>query len=102
MLLKELPDIVDPNPVKLASNIVKSVLKIQSVRHCSSHQCLTDYAYQEVKGNIDTVERRILSTATQLDEVEKALAGWMANDAEEKQGFEQFKTYTCLSPPCSN
>jgi len=98
MLLKRLPDAVDMNPVKVAVGIVKIVLQIKDVRRCSSHRCLTDYAYQEVTGNIDVVDRRILSTADQLREVQEALAGWEPNNAEENLGMKRFEKYACLSP----
>jgi len=45
-----------------------------------------------VKGNIDAVEQRILSTTDQLNAVEKALAGWQMNNTEETQGIERYKT----------
>ena len=92
MLLKRLPDVVDPNPVKIAFDIVKIVLQIKDVRHCSPHCCLTDYGYQEVKGNIDAVEQRILLMVDQLRAVEEAMAGWRPNNVEEKQGIELYKT----------
>ena len=91
MLLKRLPDAVDTNPAKIAFGIVKIVLQIKDVRCFSSHRCLTDQEYQEVKGNIDAVEQRILSTTDQLNAVEEALAGWQTNNAEEKQGIERYK-----------
>jgi len=93
---------VDTNPAKMAFGIAKIVLVIKDVRRCASHRCLTDYAYQEVQGNIDAVERRILSTADQLRAVEEALAGWEPNNVEERRGMELFKTYACLSPPGLN
>ena len=92
MLLKRLPDAVDTNPAKIAVGIVKIVLEIKDVRHRSLHHCLTDNGYQEVKGNIDAVDQRILSTVDQLRTVEEALAGWAPNNAEEKQGIELYKT----------
>ena len=91
MLLKRLPDAVDTNPAKIAFGIVKIVLQIKDVRCLSSRRCLTDQEYQEVKGNIDAVEQRILSTTDQLNAVEEALAGWKTNNAEEKQGIERYK-----------
>jgi len=98
MLLKRLPDAVDTNPVKMAFGIIKIVLQIKDVRRRFSHRSLTDYSYQEVEGNIDAVDRRILSTVDQLHAVGGALAGWEPNNAEERQGLELFKTYACLSP----
>ena len=97
MLLKRLPDAVDVNPAKVAFGVAKIVLQIKDVRRCSSYLCLTDYAYQELKDNIDAVERRILLTADQLRVVEQALAGWEPNNAEERQGMELFERYGCLS-----
>jgi hypothetical protein len=44
-----------------------------------------------VEGNIDTVEKRILTTVNQLQTVEEALTGWAHNNAEEKQGIELYK-----------
>jgi hypothetical protein len=91
MLLKRLPDAVDANPAKIAVGIVKIVLQIKDVRRRSSHHCLTNYGYQEVKGNIDMIEKRILTTANQLQTVEDALIDWAPNNAEEKQGIELYK-----------
>ena len=91
MLLKRLPDAVDTNPAKIAFGIVKIVLQIKDVGRYSSQHCLTNYGYQEVKGNIDAVDQRILSTVDQLRTVEEALAGWQPNNAEEKQGIELYK-----------
>ena len=97
MLLKKLPPAVDPNPVKIALGIAKIVLEIKDVRRGSSRRCLTDYAYQEVKGNMDAVDRRILSTVDQLRVVKEALAGWEPNNLEEKEGMKLFEKYACLS-----
>jgi hypothetical protein len=91
MLLKRLPDAVDANPAKIAFGIVKIVLQIKDVRRYSSHHRLTNYGYQEVKGNIDGVDQRILSTVDQLRTVDEALAGWQPNNPEEKQGIELYK-----------
>ena len=92
MLLKRLPDVVDTNPAKTAFSIARIVLQIREVRSYSSHCCFTNYGYQEVKGNINAVEQRILSTADQLRAQEEALAGWVPNSAEEIQGIEAYKT----------
>ena len=92
MLLKRLPDAVDVNPAKIAFGIVKIVLQINDVRRYSSHHCLTNNGHQEVKGNIDAVDQRILSTVDQLRIMEEALAGWQPDNAEEKQGMELYKT----------
>ena len=102
MLLKRLPDAVDTNPAKIAVGIVKIVLQIKDVRRRSLYRCLTDNGYQEVKENIDTVDRRILSTVDQLRTVEEALVGWAPNNAEERQGMELFKKYACPSSPGLN
>jgi hypothetical protein len=92
MVLKRLPDAVDTNPAKIAVGIVKIILQIKDVRRRSSRRCLTKYGYQEVKGNIDTVDQRILSTVDQLRTVEEALTGWAPNNREENQGIESYKT----------
>ena len=92
MLLKRLPDVVDTNPAKIAFGIVKIVLQIKDVGRYSSHHCPTNYGYQEVKGNIDAVDQRILSTVDQLRIVDEALAGWQPDNVEEKQGIELYKT----------
>ena len=91
MLLKRLPDAVHINPAEIAFGIVKIVLQIKDVGRYSSHHCLTNYGYQEVKGNINAVDQRILSTVDQLRTVEEALAGWQPNNPEEKQGIERYK-----------
>ena len=92
MVLKRLPEVVDTNPAKIALGIVKIVLEIRDVRRFSLHYWLADCEYQEVKGNIDAVGQRILSTADQLSAVEAALAGWVPNNVDEKRGIELFKT----------
>ena len=79
MLLKRLPDAMAANTVKIAFSIVKIVLQIKDVGRYSRyslHHRSTNYGYQEVKGNIDAVDQRILSTVDQLRTVEEALAGW--------------------------
>jgi hypothetical protein len=83
---------VDINPAKIAFGIVKIVLQIKDVSCYSSYHCLTNYEYQEVRGNIDAVDQRILTTVDQLRTVEGALAGWQPNTPEEKQGIERYKT----------
>ena len=45
-----------------------------------------------MKGNIDAVDQRILSTVDQLRIVEEALADWQPINAEEKQGIKLYKT----------
>ena len=45
-----------------------------------------------MKGNIDLVDQRILSTVDQLRTVEEALSGWAPNNVEEIQGIERYKT----------
>ena len=96
MLLKRLPDALDTNPAKIAFGIVKIILEIKNVRRCSLHSYLTDHEYQEVKGNIDVVGQRILSTADQLRTLDEALDGWKPSNAEEEQGIKLYKTYVCL------
>ena len=91
-LLKKLPNALDTNPAKIAFGIVQIFLEIKDVGHYSAHRGLTNYGYQEVKGNIDAVDQRILSTLGQLHTVEEALAGWQPNSVEEKQGIELYKT----------
>ena len=93
MLLKKAPDAVDGNPVKIAFGIAKIILQIKDVCHCSSHQFLTDFASQDVKDNLDVVERRISSTAAQLLVVQEALDSWKPGDAEETQR-EIFERYS--------
>jgi len=52
---------------------------------------------QAVKDNIDTVDRRIMSTVEQLRVVKEAIDGWEPNTVEERQGIKQFETYARLS-----
>ena len=92
MLLKRLPDAVDTNPAKIAVGIVKIVLQIKYVGRYSLHHYSTNWGYQEVKGNMDAVDQRILSTVDQLRTVEEALDGWEPNNPEEKQGIELYRT----------
>jgi len=42
---------------------------------------------------MDAVERKIVSTGTQLDTVARALDGWQAKSQEERQCVERLKTY---------
>ena len=53
---------------------------------------MPDSASQEVKGNLDAVERRISSTAAQILAVQEALATWIMSNAEETQ-IEAFERY---------
>ena len=46
--------------------------------------------------NQDAVEQRILSTLSQLLEVESALDDWEASNAEEPRGVKEFKR--CCTP----
>jgi len=96
MLLKKAPDAVDGNPVKIAFGIAKIILQIKDVCYCSSHRCLTDFASQDVKDNLDVVERRISSTASQLLVVQEALDSWKPGDAEETHRgiFERYNVST--------
>jgi len=48
---------------------------------------------QDVKDNLDAVERRISSTAAQLLAVQEALATWIPSNAEETQR-EVFERYS--------
>jgi len=86
MLLKKAPDVVGGNPVKVAFSVAKIILQIKDVCHCSSHRCLTDWLpSQDVKDNLDAVERRISSTAAQLLAAQEALANWKPSNTEETQ-----------------
>jgi len=40
---------------------------------------------------MDALDRRMISTAEQLEVVEKALIGWGSNNAEESQALEFYK-----------
>jgi len=40
---------------------------------------------------MDAVDRRMISTAEQLEVVEEALFGWGPNNAEERQALEFYK-----------
>jgi hypothetical protein len=96
MLLKRVPDVMDTNPIKLGFNIAKIVLQIINVRCCSSHHNPTDYAYQAVKDNINTIDWQILLTVIQLHMMEEALDGWWSNNLVEEQGLELYKKCTCI------
>lgn len=65
MILKRV-DAMDTNPVKIAFGIAMIVLQIKDVCWCSSHWCLANRAFQDVKGNIGVVEHRIMSTLEKL------------------------------------
>lgn len=96
MLLKRVPDVLDPNPIKLGFNIAKILIRITEVRCYSSHHSLTDSAYKVVKDNIDTADQQILSRVDQLHTIEEALDGWRSNNPAEEQGLEVYKKYACL------
>ena len=93
MLLKKAPDVVDGNPVKAAFGIAKIILQIKEVCHCSLQWCPTNSASQDVKDNLDAVERPISSTAAQILAVQEALATWKPSAAEETQ-IEVFERYS--------
>ncbi|KIJ91544.1 hypothetical protein K443DRAFT_478327, partial [Laccaria amethystina LaAM-08-1] len=73
-LAKRLPDIADPNPVKIALGLVKLIIEIQ----------------QAVSDNINAVKRRLDSTRAQLETVEKELGGWTPKTAQELQCINSF------------
>ncbi|KAF9471000.1 hypothetical protein BDN70DRAFT_939263, partial [Pholiota conissans] len=76
MLLKRLPDAIDTNPVRIASNIIRIVLEINDT----------------VRGNIDAVEKRILSTVDQLRALEEVRDGWTPNGDKEMRAVELFES----------
>ncbi|KAF9472429.1 hypothetical protein BDN70DRAFT_887004 [Pholiota conissans] len=76
MLLKRLPDAVDANPAKVAVGIVKIILQIKD----------------EVKGNIDAVDQRIISTVDQLRAIEDARHGWKPNSDKESRAVKSFES----------
>ncbi|TFK18305.1 hypothetical protein FA15DRAFT_675382 [Coprinopsis marcescibilis] len=71
-LMKKVPDLVDPNPVKMAFGLAKAVIQIK----------------EAVQSNMDAVELRIASTAAQLLLIEKALIGY---NEEGNEWIKQFK-----------
>ncbi|KAF9471319.1 hypothetical protein BDN70DRAFT_977049 [Pholiota conissans] len=76
MLLKRLPNAIDTNPVKIASNIIKIVLEISDA----------------VRENIDVVDKRILSTVDQLRALEEARDGWKPHGDKEMRAVELFES----------
>ncbi|KAF9481793.1 hypothetical protein BDN70DRAFT_875930 [Pholiota conissans] len=76
MLLKRLPDVMDTNPAKVAFGIVKIILQIKD----------------EVKGNIDAVDQRIISTVDQLRAIEDARHGWKPNSDKESRAIKSFES----------
>ncbi|KAF9471633.1 WD40 repeat-like protein [Pholiota conissans] len=76
MLLKRLPNAIDTNPVKIASNIIKIVLEISDA----------------VRENIDVVDKRILSTVDQLRALEEARDGWKPHSDKEMRAVELFES----------
>ena len=61
-LAKRLPEIADPNPVKIALGLVKLIIEIQQVRRGSSHcshlltiapGCGRQYGYRQTKAKFD-------------------------------------------------
>ncbi|KAG6812136.1 hypothetical protein H0H93_013992, partial [Arthromyces matolae] len=63
------------NPVKIALGLAKMIVEIK----------------QGVEDNMDTVERRIVSVAAQLDMVAKAVEGWRPN-SEGSKSINRFQT----------
>ncbi|KAF9475687.1 hypothetical protein BDN70DRAFT_813655 [Pholiota conissans] len=92
MLLKRLPDAVDANPAKVAVGIVKIILQIKDVRLYFGHRRLTNSGCQEVKGNIDAVDQRIISTVDQLRAIEDARHGWKPNSDKELRAVKSFES----------
>ncbi|KAF9485945.1 hypothetical protein BDN70DRAFT_870420 [Pholiota conissans] len=76
MLLKRLPDAIDTNPVRIASNIIKIILEITDT----------------VRGNIDAAEKRILSTVDQLRALEEVRDGWKPNSDKEMRAVELYES----------
>ncbi|KAF9470027.1 hypothetical protein BDN70DRAFT_902445, partial [Pholiota conissans] len=77
-LLKKLPDAVDTNPAKAVLGAIRIVLQIKD----------------DVRGNINSVDEQIRTTAMQLDDVEKALSRWKYknNNSQETQALSQYQT----------
>ncbi|KAF5320359.1 hypothetical protein D9611_011274 [Ephemerocybe angulata] len=75
-LLKRLPDIVDGNPIKMASSLAKAIVEITTA----------------VKDNMDKVERRIASTGAQLGIVDKALDDPTTYDEKKNSWLMEFKS----------
>ncbi|KAF9471554.1 hypothetical protein BDN70DRAFT_819840 [Pholiota conissans] len=92
MLLKRLPDVVDTNPAKVAFGIVKIIFQIKDVCLSFGHRRLTDSGCQEVKGNIDAVDQRIISTVNQLRAIEDARYGWKPNTDKELRAVKSFES----------
>ncbi|KAF9472699.1 hypothetical protein BDN70DRAFT_900343 [Pholiota conissans] len=76
MLLKRLPDAIDTNPVRITSNIIRIVLEINDA----------------VRGNIDAVEKRILSTVDQLRALKEVRDGWKPNSDKEMRAVGLFES----------
>ncbi|KAF6742241.1 WD40-repeat-containing domain protein [Ephemerocybe angulata] len=74
-LLKRLPEIVDANPVKVASSLAKIIVEITTA----------------VKDNMDAVDRRIASTCAQLKIVDDALDDPMTYDEKKNIWLREFK-----------
>ncbi|KAF9470943.1 hypothetical protein BDN70DRAFT_888602 [Pholiota conissans] len=76
-LLKKLPDAVDTNPAKAVLGAIRIVLQIKD----------------DVRGNINSVDEQIRTTATQLDDVEKALGRWKYkdNNSQETQALSRYQ-----------
>jgi hypothetical protein len=98
MLLEKLPDAVGGNPVKTVFGVAKLILQIKHVCRPSSFQYPTKSASQDVKQNLDAVERRISFTVDQLLVVEEAIAGWKPSNVEETQGMKLFERYSVSFP----
>ncbi|KAF6741019.1 hypothetical protein DFP72DRAFT_1181498 [Ephemerocybe angulata] len=75
-LLKRLPDIVDGNPIKIASSLAKAIVEIT----------------EAVKDNMDAVERRIASTGAQLRIVDRALDDPTTYDEKKNSWLREFES----------
>ncbi|KAF5320248.1 hypothetical protein D9611_011282 [Ephemerocybe angulata] len=75
-LLKKLPEIVDANPVKVASSLAKIIVEITTA----------------VKDNMDAVERRIAFTGAQLRIVDEALDDPTTYDEKKNSWLREFKS----------
>ncbi|KAF5327850.1 hypothetical protein D9619_004969 [Psilocybe cf. subviscida] len=72
--LPKVADIVDTNPVKVALDLVKTIIEIKNA----------------VKDNKDMVARQIASTGGQLEEVVKALDGWKVVNKDQTLWMNHF------------
>jgi hypothetical protein len=96
MLLKNAPNIVDPNPIKALPAVVKLIIDIHAVNRLLHISVICLLLYQAVGDNKDQI-KYLEETAKNFLALEKMLNSNVPKAAE--QAFKEFAQYVILRAP---